>query len=155
MFKPGEVINLMKMYVIVEVYIESGGYSLPKIAFGPFKSFTSALEALTSLQVAHKDDPVDFTMLKLHSFWTKLMYFLVDLFIQTWYDSISIAKKRLKINLLPGLNKHTMNTNTCNISLKQHILWRHSLASVGTVAAVYNTSIRGDFTPSMEQEPGG
>ena len=56
------------MYVIVVVYIERGGYSLPRIAFGPFKSFTSALEALTSLQVAHQDDPVDFTMLKLHSF---------------------------------------------------------------------------------------
>jgi hypothetical protein len=56
--------------------------------------------------------------------------------------------------LLPGLNKHTMNTNTCNISLRQHILWGQ-LSSLGTVAAVYNTSIRGDFTPSMEKGPSG
>ena len=53
----------------------------------------------------------------------------------------------------PGLNKHTMNT-TCNITLKQHTLWGQ-LASLGKVAAVYNTSIRGDFTPSMEVRPGG
>jgi hypothetical protein len=26
---------------------------------------------------------------------------------------------------------------------------------MGEVAAVYNTSIRGDFTPSVEQMPGG
>jgi hypothetical protein len=44
---------------------------------------------------------------------------------------------------------------TCNISLKQHTLWGQLLAPSGTVAAVYNTSIRGDFTPSVEQEPGG
>ena len=54
----------------------------------------------------------------------------------------------------PGLNKLTMNT-TCNISLKQHTLWGQLLAPMGAVAAVYNTSIRGDFTPSVEQEPGG
>jgi hypothetical protein len=47
-----------------------------------------------------------------------------------------------------------MNT-TCNISLKQHTLWGQLLASAGRVAVVYNTSIRGDFTPSMEQVPGG
>jgi hypothetical protein len=48
-----------------------------------------------------------------------------------------------------------MNTNTCNIlTLRQHILWGQQ-ASLGTVAAVYNTSIRGDFTPSMEKGPGG
>ena len=45
-------------------------------------------------------------------------------------------------------------TNTCNISLKQHTLWGQ-LASVGTVAAMYITSNRGDFTPSLEQVPGG
>jgi hypothetical protein len=44
---------------------------------------------------------------------------------------------------------------TCNISLKQHTLWGQLLAPMGEVAAVYNTSIRGDFTPSVEQEPGG
>ena len=54
----------------------------------------------------------------------------------------------------PGLNKLTMNT-TCNISLKQHLLWGQILAPMGEVAAVYNTSIRCDFTPSVEQEPGG
>jgi hypothetical protein len=48
-----------------------------------------------------------------------------------------------------------MNTNTCNIlTLRQHILWGQQ-ASLGTVAAVYNTSIRGDFTPSMEKGPSG
>ena len=46
-------------------------------------------------------------------------------------------------------------TNTCNISLKQHALWGQLLAPMGEVAAVYNTSIRGDFTPSLEQVPGG
>jgi hypothetical protein len=46
-------------------------------------------------------------------------------------------------------------TNTCNISLKQHTLWGQLVASMGEVAAVYNTSIRGDFTPSLEQMPGG
>jgi hypothetical protein len=44
---------------------------------------------------------------------------------------------------------------TCNISLKQHILWGQLLAPMGAVAAVYNTSIRGDFTPSVEQDIGG
>lgn len=46
-------------------------------------------------------------------------------------------------------------TNTCNISLKQHTLWGQLLASVGMVAAEYNTSIRGSFDPSLEQMPGG
>lgn len=54
----------------------------------------------------------------------------------------------------PGLNKLTMNT-TCNISLKQHNTLWGQLASVGTVAAMYITSNRGDFTPSLEQSPGG
>jgi len=45
-------------------------------------------------------------------------------------------------------------TNTCNISLKQHTLWGQ-LAPMGMVVAAYNTSIRGDFTPSLEQVPGG
>ena len=45
-------------------------------------------------------------------------------------------------------------TNTCNISLKQHTLWGQ-LTSVGMVAAEYNTSIRGSFDPSLEQQPGG
>jgi hypothetical protein len=56
--------------------------------------------------------------------------------------------------ILTGLNKLTM-TNTCIISLKQHTLWGQLLAPLGRVAAVYNTSIRGDFTPSMEQAPSG
>jgi hypothetical protein len=46
-------------------------------------------------------------------------------------------------------------TNTCNISLKQHTLWGQLLASMGEVVVAYNTSIRGDFTPSLEQMPGG
>jgi hypothetical protein len=46
-----------------------------------------------------------------------------------------------------------MNT-TCNISLKQHTLWGQ-LASMGTVAAMYITSNRGDFNPSVEDVPGG
>lgn len=53
-----------------------------------------------------------------------------------------------------GLNKLTMNT-TCNISLKQHALVWGQLSVLGNVVAAYNTSIRGDFTPSMEQAPGG
>jgi hypothetical protein len=44
---------------------------------------------------------------------------------------------------------------TCNISLKQHILWGQLLAPMGAVAAVYITSNRGDFTPSVEQDIGG
>ncbi len=44
-----------------------------------------------------------------------------------------------------------MNT-TCN-TLKQHKLWGQ-LSSLGMVAAVYNTSIRGDFNPSEERAPG-
>jgi hypothetical protein len=55
--------------------------------------------------------------------------------------------------LKSGLNKLTMTT-TCNISLKQHTLWGQ-LSSLGMVAAAYNTSIRGDFAPSVEQMPGG
>jgi hypothetical protein len=43
-----------------------------------------------------------------------------------------------------------MNT-TCNISLKQHTLWGQLLTSAGTVAAMYITSNRGDFNPSVEQ----
>ncbi len=46
-------------------------------------------------------------------------------------------------------------TTTCNISLKQHTLWGQLVASMGMVVAAYNTSIRGDFTPSLEQMPGG
>ena len=45
-------------------------------------------------------------------------------------------------------------TNTCNISLKQHTLWGQQ-SLLGQAAAVYNTSIRGDFAPSMEQAPSG
>ena len=44
---------------------------------------------------------------------------------------------------------------TCNISLKQHTRLWGQLASVGMVAAAYNTSIRGSFDPSLEQMPGG
>jgi len=39
-----------------------------------------------------------------------------------------------------------MNTNTCKISLQQHMLWGRE-TSVATVAGVYPTSIRGDFNP--------
>ena len=53
----------------------------------------------------------------------------------------------------PGLNNFTMNTNTCNISLKQHTLWGQQSLSGNVVA--YIASNRGDFTPSMEQVPGG
>ncbi len=37
-----------------------------------------------------------------------------------------------------------MNTNTCNITLKQHTLWGQ-LTSLGMGAVVYPTSDRGTF----------
>lgn len=46
-----------------------------------------------------------------------------------------------------------MNT-TCNISLKQHTLWGQQ-SLLGQVVAAYNTSIRGDFTPSMVEDADG
>jgi hypothetical protein len=53
------------MYVIVELDIISGGsYDLPRTVVGPFESHGSALEALTSLEIAHQDDPVDFTIVR-------------------------------------------------------------------------------------------
>lgn len=46
-----------------------------------------------------------------------------------------------------------MNT-TCKISLKQHTLWGQQ-SLLGKVVAVYNTSIRGNFIPSMEEDADG
>jgi hypothetical protein len=55
------------MYVIIEV-IEvdrtGEGYLLPKKAIGPFESRLTALKTLKSLQAAHRDDPLDFTILR-------------------------------------------------------------------------------------------
>lgn len=56
------------MYVIIEVVevdradLTRGGYLLPKKVIGPFESYISAYGALASLQVAHQNDPVDFTI---------------------------------------------------------------------------------------------